>query len=190
MRRIVLMLAVAACGLTAPEAGVFEEGNRMHTETSFDVMVRAPLAETAVLFSPEGERAWAGKHWDPQFVYPLPARDQQGAVFTINHGPVKAVWVVAQHNLEARHIQYVYVISDLMVATIDVRFQVIDPGTTKATITYARTAVTPEGDEHVKAMTQGDQTAGKDWQTAIDKYLAARQTPAPKQHSESEALQP
>lgn len=26
MRRIVVMLAVALCGLTAPEAGVFEEG--------------------------------------------------------------------------------------------------------------------------------------------------------------------
>jgi hypothetical protein len=174
MRPIGLMLAVAACGLTAPLAGVFQEGNRMHTETTFDVMVNAPLAETAVLFSPEGERAWAGKHWDPQFLYPLPARDQQGAVFTINHGPVKAVWVVAQRNLEARHFQYVYVISDLMVATIDVHFQVIDPATTKATVTYARTAITPEGDEHVKAMTEGDQTAGKEWQAAIDTYLAPR----------------
>ena len=174
MKRIVLMVAVAACRLTAAQAGIAQEGNRMHTETTFDIMVHAPLAETAVLFSPEGERAWAGKHWDPHFVYPLPAHDQQGAVFTINHGPVKAVWVVAQHNQEARHFQYVYVISDLMVATIDVRFQVLDPATTKATVTYARTAVTPEGDEHVKAMTQGDQNAGKDWQAAIDTYLASR----------------
>lgn len=146
----------------------------MHTETTFDVVVHAGLAETAVLFSPEGERAWAGKQWDPHFVYPLPERDQQGAVFTINHGPVKAVWVVTQHNLEARHFQYVYVISDLMVATIDLDFEVIDPATTKATVTYARTAISPEGDEHVKAMTEGDQTAGKEWQAAIDTYLASQ----------------
>jgi hypothetical protein len=41
-------------------------------------------------------------------------------------------------------------------------------------VTYARTALTAEGNEHVAQMTEGDKSAGKDWQQAIDAYLAGR----------------
>jgi hypothetical protein len=132
------------------------------------------FAEAAALFGPEGERPWAGKHWDPQFIFPLPARDEQGAVFTIKHGPLSAVWVVAQHDVEARHFHYVYFISNLMVTTIDVRFAVVDASTTRVHVTYARTAMTPEGDEHVAAMSKGDRQSGAEWQEALDAYLADR----------------
>jgi hypothetical protein len=159
--------------MAAQAAGGLEE-KLMHVETTFEVVVHAPYEETAALFGPEGERAWAGKHWDPQFVYPAPGNDTQGAVFTISHSAMNAVWVIAQHDLEARHFQYVYFIADLMVTTIDVRFRVVDTGTTAVTVTYARTAVSREGDAHVKAMSEGDQAAGKHWQKAIDEYLASR----------------
>jgi hypothetical protein len=65
----------------------------LHLSTSFDLVVHAPYAKTAPLFGPEGERAWAGKHWNPEFIHPQPAADIEGAVFTIQHGPYKAVWV-------------------------------------------------------------------------------------------------
>lgn len=178
MRWMGLTMAAAVCLMAANGsmvAGFAErmEENRMHTETTFDVVVHAPYPETAVLFSPEGERPWAGKHWDPQFLYPLPGQDKRGGVFTIRHGSLNAVWVIAQQDLEARHFQYVYFIADVMVTTIDVRFRVVDSGTTAVTVTYARTAVTPEGDAHVKTMSEGDQTAGKEWQKAIDEYLGS-----------------
>ncbi len=175
MRHVRQALAMGVLSLAAAQAAAGQE-NRMHTETTFDVSVHAPYPETAKLFSPEGERAWAGKHWDPQFVHPVPASDKQGAVFTISHGAMNAVWVIAQHDLEARHFQYVYFIADLMVTTIDVRFRVVDSDTTAVTVTYARTAVTPEGDAHVKTMSEGDRTAGKEWQQAIDAYLKSGKT--------------
>ena len=177
MKKLTALLTLTALSLAAPLAAPAQEDNRMHTETTFDVLVHAPYEETAVLFSPEGERAWAGKHWDPQYLHnpapgPAPNQDKQGAVFTITHrGGLKAVWVTSQRDLQSQHFQYVYFIPGIMAATIDVRFQVIDAGTTRATVTYARTAITPEGDEHVKLMTEGDQAAGKEWQSAIDEYL-------------------
>ncbi|KAA6464537.1 hypothetical protein DYQ86_00770 [Acidobacteria bacterium AB60] len=145
----------------------------MHTETSFEVVVHARYAEAAVLFSPEGERAWAGKHWDPQYLYnPSPGQDREGAVFTITHrGGLKATWVTARRDLEARHFQYVYFMPEIMVTTIDVRFRPINSGMTQVSVTYARTAVTAEGDEHVKVLTDGDRAAGKEWQAAIEGYL-------------------
>jgi hypothetical protein len=180
-----VLLIAATLSFAAVQASSAQQENRMHTETTFDVLVHAPYAQTAALFSPEGERAWAGKHWDPQYLHnpaPNPAPnsapastpipDKQGAVFTIAHrGGFKAVWVTTRRDLDARHFQYVYFIPEIMVTTIDVRFQVVEPHTTKVTVTYARTAVTPEGDEHVKAMAEGDQSSGKEWQSAIDEYL-------------------
>ena len=186
MRWVSMAIIAGACSVATarpvaparPEAPAQAAGSvedkRMHTETTFEVLVRAPYSETAELFSPEGERAWAGDRWDPKFLFPIPARDKQGAVFTIRHGALQAVWVVARHDLDARHFQYVYFIPDAMVTTIDVAFRLPDSKTTQVTVTYARTAISPEGDGHVKAMSEGDKTAGKEWQEAIDQYLSTR----------------
>jgi hypothetical protein len=145
-----------------------------HESTIFDLVVKASLAETEPLFGPEGERAWAGKPWNPQFFYPQPARDQAGAVFRIEHGAYSAVWVVTQFDLERRHFQYVYFMQNLMVATIDVRFEPIDSEKTKVNVVYTRTAVTPEGNQAVISMSEGDRAAGPKWQDAIDRYLAGQ----------------
>lgn len=140
--------------------------------TSFDLAVRLPLAQTAPLFGPEGERAWAGSHWNPEFIYPKPAHDEQGAVFSIHHGAITATWVCTAFDLDARHYQYVYFLPGLMVTTIDVRFKPLSEDTTSVNVTYTRTAIAPEGNEHVAAMSDGDKNAGKEWQQAIDEYLA------------------
>jgi hypothetical protein len=163
---IAVMAGISVVAMGQPSAA------RAHTETSFDVEVHATYAETAELFGPEGERAWAGKHWDPNFIFPLPGKDAEGAVFTIQHGPVQAVWLVAQHDVEARHFKYVYFLEGLMACTIDVRFTRVDVGTTSVHVTYARTAVSAEGDRHVATMTEVDKRAGAEWQADIEQYLA------------------
>jgi hypothetical protein len=149
-----------------------------HTETAFSLVVHLPYVQTAPLFGPEGERVWAGKHWDPRVLYPQPARDMQGAVFTIAHGSLNAVWVNTLFDVDARHFQYVYFLPDLMVTTIDVRFTILDAATTQVNVLYTRTALTVAGNEHVAAMTEGDKTAGAEWQKAIDTYLASRKSAA------------
>lgn len=173
MKSLVIAAMAGACaaatGQTAPGPGA-----RAHAETSFDVVVHAPYAEAAALFGPEGERAWAGKHWDPRFLFLQPGKDAQGAVFTIQHGPGQAVWVVTQHDLEAKHFQYVYFLESLMVCTIDVHFAIVDANTTSVHVTYARTSISTIGDEAVAGMSNGDKRAGAEWQAAIDGYLATR----------------
>jgi hypothetical protein len=128
------------------------------------------------LFGPNGERGWAGKHWNPEFIHPQPGADVEGAVFTVQHGPYRAVWVNTLFDVEARHFQYVYFLPDLIVSVIDVRFKPDGADSTKVNVVYARTAITPPGNEHVAAMSEIDRTAGKDWQVAIDAYLAGDKT--------------
>ena len=144
----------------------------LHVSTSFDLVVHAPYEKTAPLFGPEGERAWAGKHWNPAFIHPQPAADIEGAVFTIQHGPYKAVWVTTLSDLSARHFQYVFFLPGLMVTVIDVRFKAVNENSTGVNVVYTRTALTPEGNEHVATMSEGDRTAGPEWQKSIDDYLA------------------
>lgn len=147
----------------------------LHSETAFNLVVRLPYADTAPLFGPEGERPWAGKHWDPQFLYPQPAHDEQGSVFTVQHGALTAVWVNTLLDLGAQHFIYAYFIPGIMVTTIDIRFASTDSTTTQVHVVYARTALTEEGNDHVAALTKSDKAAGHDWQEAIDTYLGVRE---------------
>jgi hypothetical protein len=166
-------------GIAAPalaQTPVVQPEPLLHQSTSFDLVVHASYAKTAPLFGPNGERSWAGKHWNPEFIHPLPAADVEGTVFTIQHGPYDAVWVNTLFDVDGRHFQYVYFLPDLMVTVIDVRFMPDGPDSTKVNVVYARTAITPQGNEHVTAMTEIDRTAGKDWQKAIDDYLAGDKT--------------
>src|SRR5215469_11097611 len=104
------MAAANAVSQSAPTA----DTPLAHTQVSFDLIVHAPVDQAMPLFGPEGERAWAGKHWDPSFIYPQPAADVQGAVFTISHGTLNAVWVNTLFDKSARHFQYVYFLPGLM----------------------------------------------------------------------------
>jgi hypothetical protein len=160
----------------------------LHTRTSFDLLVHASYAVTAPLFGPNGERSWAGEDWNPEFIYPRqpsegqPASDEEGAVFTVRHGPFSAVWVTTAFDVVARHYQYVYFQPDLMVAVIDVRFQPMSAVSTAVDVVFTRTALTLQGNKHVTAMSEIDKTAGKDWPKALDDYLA-RSVPATKTNS-------
>jgi hypothetical protein len=148
-----------------------------HASNSFAFTVNAPMHDAAPLFGPEGERAWAGNDWDPQFVFPTPARDAEGAVFTIRHGEHTAVWVNTVFDVAGGHMQYVYVLGDLLVTTIDVRLHAIDAAHTKVDVTYARTALRPEADEQVASMGKHDRDQGPVWQGKINAYLQRRTGP-------------
>jgi hypothetical protein len=172
MRFFLPLITVA--GLALPlfaQIGPVPAEANLRLRTSFDLTVNAPYAQTAPLFGPEGERAWAGKHWDPKFIYPQPAHDEEGAVFTVSHGPYNAVWVNTIFDFEGRRFQYVYFLPDLMVTVIDVHFNPISAKSTAVHVDYTRTAITPEGNQHVRAMSESDKTAGKEWQQAIEEAL-------------------
>jgi hypothetical protein len=170
-----ILALIAAAGLAAPifsQSAPAPPEPLLHIRTSFDLLVHAPLAVAATLFGPQGERAYADKHWDPVFIYPQPASDVEGAVFTVRHGPYNAVWVTSLADIEGRHFQYVYFLEDLMVTVVDVYFKPIGADSTKVNVVYTRTALTAKGKEHVAAMSDNDKTADKDWQQEIDEYLA------------------
>ena len=147
-----------------------------HVDNTFRFELAAPLARAAPLFGPDGERCGAGKHWDPQLIYPQtvpgqPARDIEGAVFTVRHGAHTGIWVVTVFDLAAARMQYVSVIPGLLLSVIDVRLTSIDPSRTTVVVTCARTALSPTANDDVNGMGAADRQSGTHWKQAIEECL-------------------
>lgn len=142
-----------------------------HVSNSFHFLVHAPLGRAAPLFGPEGERSWAGAEWDPQFLYPQPAKDVQGAVFTVQQGGRKSVWIATRFDVDGGRMQYVSVVPGIRASTVDVRLTAVDASTTRVEVTYVRTALDGSANEEVQALGESDRLEGPHWQEAIEAYL-------------------
>jgi hypothetical protein len=144
----------------------------VHIIASFHFEVHAPFSRVALLFGPESEKTWAGKHWQPEFLYPRPAKDSEGAVFTVTHGPHKSIWVNTVYDVTGGRMQYVAIIPGVVATVIDVRLTSINSSQTAVDVTYTRTALDPEANDDVRSLAQHDGESGPDWQTSIEKSFA------------------
>jgi hypothetical protein len=146
-----------------------------HIRNSFRFIVPAPLSRASTLFGPEGERCWAGPHWNPEFLHPQPAQDVEGAVFTVQHGPHKSVWVNTVFDPVGGRMQYVSFIPEILVSTVEVRLSVLNQSSTKVEVSYVRTALDVAANDDVLAMGRRDSESGPEWQKAIEQCLGAEQ---------------
>jgi hypothetical protein len=173
---LLIVLAVTALALLAffyhHHRRSAANGAVVHVRNEFEFTAHAPYQVVAPLFGAEGERAWSGGDWDPHFLYPQPAENIQGAVFTIRHGHRQAYWINTSFDSSARHFQYVYVIPEAMIVLIDVRCSEVDAANTKVNVAYERTALDPGANEHVEKLGEADRQSGKEWGSAINDYLA------------------
>jgi|SRR5581483_7292818 len=161
----------AAVVFTHLSGGHFSNKPVVHVENEFKFTVQGPYQTVAPLFGAWGERAWAGDHWNPQFLHPAPARDVQGEVFTVAHGHLRSTWVNTAFDLVAGHIQYVYVIPEAQAVLIDIHLTQNDPANTAVNVVYERTALNANFNDHVNEQGRKDKESGKEWETAINAAL-------------------
>ena len=145
-------------------------GQRLHTEERFSFLANAPLELVAPLLGAEKEKLWA-PDWNPQFIYPLPANDQQGMVFAVRHGHLRSVWVNTQFDLKNGRVQYAYVIPDALVTLITLKLTP-EGNQTQVEVEYDRTALRAETEPHVQHLAEQDRTSGPEWEAQINSYLA------------------
>lgn len=127
-----------------------------------------PPAEAVSLFTPEGERRWAGPSWNP--VYPIPeaARDDSapGTVFTTEAHGGTATWVVLEHG--DREARYARVVPGLIAGTIAVTCTEADgPEQTRVGVTYDVTSLSPEGVAWVEDLESTYDGFLEDWRNEI-----------------------
>jgi hypothetical protein len=142
----------------------------LHTREQFSLVAQAPFEIAWPLFGADKERAWA-PDWEPVFLWPEKAFDQEGMVFIIGHGDKDAVWVNTAFDRVAGRIQYVYVIPDVVVTVITLKL-LPDGQATNIEVTYERTALAVAANERVRSMAAGDRGAGKEWSRQINSHLS------------------
>jgi hypothetical protein len=142
----------------------------LHTQEQFSLLANAPFEIAWPLFGAHKERAWA-PDWEPVFLWPEKAFDQEGMVFTIRQAQKNAVWVNTAFDRIAKRIQYVYVIPDIVVTVITLQLLPDGPAT-NIDVVYERTALTEAANERVKDMAARDCVAGKEWSQQINAHLS------------------
>jgi hypothetical protein len=143
---------------------------RVHTEEKFAFTAKGTMAEVAPLFGADKERVWS-PGWNPKFIHPVPAADEQGMVFSVAHDHLKSVWVNTELDLQHGRIQYVYVIPDALATVITLRLKP-DGNQTQVEVDYERTALSAEADGHVRHLADGDRASGPEWEKQVNEYLA------------------
>lgn len=160
---------------TPPRAGAARPGaprpasERVHTERGFEFIAEGPMCTVAPLFGAHEERRWA-PGWDPRFIWPTPAADQEGMVFTVSGRHGKAVWINTRFDPQAGHVQYAYVIENSMSTLITLGITAQGEHTLVAVL-YQRTSLNAHSDALVEQMADQDGRAGPEWAAQINAYL-------------------
>ncbi len=159
-----VLVVIAFCSISSaapvPEA---------HTRTEFHFVTEMPFAQAVPLFGAFEEQRWAPE-FKPEFIYPTPAADQEGSVFRVKHGSHDSIWVNSVYDLAAGHIQYVYVLGDVLLTRIDIHLSKDGESRTAVSVVYERTALDPSANEHVLKMAAHDGDQGSEWKAALDAY--------------------
>jgi len=168
------LLAAGAWGVHRIHAQAPASESLAHVRSEFRLSVHAPMNVAAPLFGADAERGWGGEDWKPKFLYPQPAKDIEGAVFSVGHGQHDSTWVATAMDFPGGHVQYVSVINGVMVTWIDIRLKPRDVSNTAVTVVYERTALQVAANETVRALGPHDEGNGKDWEASINDYLSAQ----------------
>jgi hypothetical protein len=146
-----------------------------HTHEQFSFVVNASYDETFPLFGAYEERKWA-KGFNPQFIHPETPRDQPWMVFTTDQEGRTRVWTNTVFDPQTGHVQYVYFVTDTMVALIDIHLTKVSAAATRADVVYERTALKPEANERVAKLAREDANSGPKWAEAIHGYFVKART--------------
>jgi hypothetical protein len=145
---------------------------RAHVEASITIDLEAAPAVVLPLFGPIREAEWA-HGWSPVMLYPADGRQQADAVFTTDNNGTDVVWVLTRFDERALEVQYVQVLPKVWAGEILIRLRDTGKGHSQATVTYCRTALSPEADSGVKAFALHFPEQREHWQNAINQRLRA-----------------
>jgi hypothetical protein len=161
-----MLMAAAQTSTTQPVASE----PCAHERTEFRFTADLPYASAAPLFGAWGERQWA-QDWKPQFLYPQPPEDREGAVFRLDRGPSgSAIWITPQFDLAAGRIQHVYILDRTMIVRIDIHLARNGESKTDVAVAYEWTALDPAANSHVRSLAGHGAATAKEWRDAINAY--------------------
>jgi hypothetical protein len=162
-----LALAQAALGGEASTAVV-----QQRTQ-SFTIELNGSVPDVTPLFGPVREAEWA-PDWSPRFIHPAQAVQREGVVFTTSHGHGRnRLWLLTTYDVRNGRLEYVVVTPASTANEIKIRVLPDGEQHCKATITYRRSALTPEGNQEVAKLDEHWAEEQRiHWKTSINEVLA------------------
>ncbi len=142
-----------------------------HARTEFRFSVNLSYNKAFPLFGAWAEKQWA-PDWNPQFVYPNPPADKEGAVFRVDHGSHSSAWIMTRFDPAAGRVQYALLIDNLVLTRINIEVKRNGPSDTGVSVAYEWTALNPSGNDQVKRLAKQYEEAGPEWQSQINAYAA------------------
>lgn len=133
-----------------------------------DFLLPLPPADAVSLFTPEGERLWAGSEWDPAYPMPGGADDASapGTIFTTESESGTATWIVLDHS--DYEMRYARVVPGRIAGTITVAcVEAAEPDQTRVSVTYDVTSLSPEGAAFIKELEATYDQFLDDWRQHI-----------------------
>ena len=174
-------LALSTCGVALLQSASGGEAGRATLEQrteSFTIALNGSVADVTPLFGPMREVEWAPE-WSPHFIHPAQGAQEEGVVFTTTRGHSKdRLWLMTAYDIKEGRVEYVILTPALTVS--EIRIRVVPDGEQhcKATITYRRCALTPEGNEEVgKLDAHWADEQQIHWEKAINEALAKGRHP-------------
>ena len=172
--RVYLAISTWGCAVIhavlTREAGTAAPAQRTQ---SFTIRLNGSVADVTPLFGPVREAEWA-PHWSPRFIYPAEAVQREGAVFatTTAHGADR-FWLLTTYDVANGRVDYVVMAPAFTANEIKIRVVPDGEQRCKATITYRRSALAPEGNEEVaKLDAHWAEEQRIHWEKAINEALA------------------
>jgi hypothetical protein len=120
------------------------------------------------LFTPEGERRWAGSSWDPVYAIPEAARHDTapGTVFTTESHGGAAIWIVLERREDG--MTYARIAPNRIAGTIRVSCaRAAAPDQTRVTVAHDVTSLSPEGAAFAQELEAGYDAFLESWRRAI-----------------------
>ena len=142
---------------------------------SAELTLRLPQPEALSLFTPEGERRWAGGHgWDP--TYPDVSRTNgPGTVFITTHAGRMTWWVIVDS--DADRMRYARVTPAGLAGTVEVSVVATAPESTTVRVTYDMTATLETAAGELQAFQARYDQEIASWATAIDRIVTPSGSP-------------
>jgi len=143
---------------------------------SASIVLNGNIEKVFPLFGAMEEKKWS-EGWNPTPIFPASGNMEEGFIFqTPDHVPGQPLltWVVSKYSPASHQVRYV-ITSPLRVTVIAVNCTKLNDSSTKAEITYTLTGLSEEGNEishHL--ITKMFKHNLKDWETAINNYLAEK----------------
>jgi hypothetical protein len=126
---------------------------RIHCVSSFEIPL--PPAQAIQLFTPEGERLWAGEDWDPRYPVALATGAtgaERGTVFVTGEDDAATIWVAMGNDAES--VTYARVTPRTMAGIVSVRCTPAGTEATTVEVTYEATSLTDAADAQLDEFAQ------------------------------------